>query len=157
MQVDNGSNAAYYDRVAYPLARSRPLGMEASPMTQVTMAHQKILIRCFVLSILVLIVADVWPAQSWNVRIKKPIAQALDWMGLRQGSWAMFTPDPVLNNRWISAEMKTRDGQTLNWDSPLWSRASGWDKFVQFRHINYYKPHLSQLVPAAQPKTLSTT
>ena len=94
--------------------------------------------RIFLLIVMVLITIDVWPVQRWNRIAKQPVAQSLDMIGLRQGSWAMFTPNPVLNNRWFSAEMTTKDGKITNWDSPLWSRASVWDKFVQFRHVNYY-------------------
>lgn len=102
------------------------------------MAKPKITARYFALSIMALIALDAWPVQKWNLRMKVPVARIMDLIGLRQGSWAMFTPNPVLNNRWISADMQTKDGQTVHWDSPLWSRATGWDKFVQFRHINYY-------------------
>lgn len=102
------------------------------------MFKSKILPRVFILAVMVMIAADACPAPSCSLVIKKPVAQFLDLVGLRQGSWAMFTPNPVLNNRWFSAEMTTKDGKVTNWDSPLWSRATVWDKFVQFRHVNYY-------------------
>lgn len=102
------------------------------------MFSSKLLIRSFVLLIVAMIVIDAWPVQSWNLIIKRPTVKLMDMIGLRQGSWAMFTPNPVLNNRWISAEMKTKDGRTINWDSPLWSRATIWEKFVGFRHVNYF-------------------
>ncbi len=102
------------------------------------MPERKHLIRCFFVAVVVLLVVDAFPMQSWMLPVKRPVALLTDVSGLRQGSWSMFTPNPVINNRWISAEMQTKDGRKLNWDSPLWSRASTWDKFVQFRHVNYY-------------------
>ena len=102
------------------------------------MFQSKLLPRCFVLAVMALIAIDAWPPQSWCVRVKKPIGHVMDWIGLRQGSWAMFAPNPVVNNRWMSADIELANGQSVHWDSPIWSRASTWDKFVKFRHINYY-------------------
>lgn len=102
------------------------------------MVRNRLLKRYFVLAVVALVIIDAWPAQTSVLFLKKPVAQLMDIVGLRQGSWAMFTPNPVINNRWISADMHTKDGRVIHWDSPLWSRASTWDKFVQFRRINYY-------------------
>lgn len=102
------------------------------------MFQRKLCIRIFVLLIASLVIIDAGPSQNWFTVIKRPAGKLLSAIELRQGSWAMFTPNPVINNRWVSAEMKTKDGRTLNWDSTLWSRATTWDKFVGFRHINYF-------------------
>ena len=93
--------------------------------------------KLFVACIMAMILIDAWPT-AISLVVKRPVAAVLDLIGLRQGSWTMFTPNPVINNRWITAEVRTKDGQMLTWDSPLWVRASVWDKFVQFRHVNYY-------------------
>ncbi len=114
------------------------------------MVSSKLIPRYFVLAVCLLITVDACPLTSWNAMVKLPVARLMDWIGLRQGTWAMFAPNPVLSNRWVSAQMKTQTGQTLIWDSPLWARASIWDKFVQFRHVNYYsRINQTWCIPAA--------
>ncbi len=102
------------------------------------MFTSKNLIRSFVLGLMLLIAVDSWPPHTSIVPVKAVAALIADGMGVRQGSWAMFTPNPVINNRWISAELKTKDGRIIHWDSPLWVSSNTWDKFIRFRHINFY-------------------
>lgn len=74
-----------------------------------------------------------------------PILNQVQWglscvlnrIGLWQGEWSMFAPDPVVTNGWLSAELTYPDGERRTWTSRSWNRASGVEKFVDFRHLNY--------------------
>ena len=50
----------------------------------------------------------------------------------------MFAPDPVLNNGWFTAEIQKADGTQAQWNSPFWIESDSRDKFLRFRHLNYY-------------------
>lgn len=66
------------------------------------------------------------------------LSAALQRVGLSQGEWKMFAPNPVINNGWYSAEIRSLSGEVAHWDSPIWAGKNGWDKFVNFRQMNYY-------------------
>jgi hypothetical protein len=96
-------------------------------------------IRCFALLIICVAVIDVLP-RSWNWLAvpKQYLTAVLNRVGLWQGEWPMFAPDPIINNGWFTAEIHAIDGSVTQWDSPYWYLQSGWDKFVRFRHMDFF-------------------
>lgn len=50
----------------------------------------------------------------------------------------MFAPNPVLNNAYITAKSEDTAGNFRYWDSPDWKKTSTLDKFLRFRHMNFY-------------------
>lgn len=74
----------------------------------------------------------------WLAPSQQVLSWALDCIGLRQGTWSMFAPDPVLNNGWFTAEIQHVDGTQSQWNSPYWVEADSSDKFLRFRFLNYY-------------------
>ena len=75
-----------------------------------------------------------WPGGNWMKSYLTPITNRL---GLWQGEWPLFAPNPTLNNAWISAELRGPDGTYAMWNSPYWATESGWEKFRNFRKVNY--------------------
>lgn len=97
------------------------------------------MIRLFFLLAVATIFIDVSPP-SWSIlRIpKKCLSPILNRVGLWQGQWSMFTPNPVLNNAYLTAEMEDRVGAITYWDSPDWKRVGSIEKFYRFRELNFY-------------------
>lgn len=94
--------------------------------------------RLFALIVICVICVDSMPYHRSLQGVKKGLSAVLNRVGLWQGGWSMFAPNPVINNGWYSAEIRSRSGEVTNWDSPIWGRTSGWEKFINFRHMNYY-------------------
>jgi hypothetical protein len=70
--------------------------------------------------------------------MKWHFSAALGRVGLWQGQWTLFAPNPKINNAWLAAEVYRPDGtQHEFWSSTYWADTSGWERFRGFRHINY--------------------
>ncbi|MCA9160792.1 MAG: hypothetical protein KDA72_20820 [Planctomycetales bacterium] len=75
---------------------------------------------------------------TWMRPTKQFVSPALNYCGLWQGNWTLFAPNPILNNAWLSAVIYRPDGtQQEVWNSTYWANASGWERFVGFRRMNY--------------------
>ena len=100
---------------------------------------KRALIRGFALLAIAVIVLDTLPRNwGWLTGTKQAVSSVLNRVGLWQGEWPLFAPDPVVNNGWFTAEIRDPDGTVTRWNSPFWSEASAWDKFVGFRYIDYF-------------------
>ena len=100
---------------------------------------KRTLIRVFALLVIFVIVLDTLPRSwGWLRPPKQMLSSVLNRVGLWQGEWPLFAPDPVINNGWFTAEVHAIDGTVTQWSSPYWSEASGWDKFIDFRHVDYF-------------------
>lgn len=82
---------------------------------------------------------DVCPPALFRGAIAKQAwSKGLSFVGLWQGQWKMFSPDPVLNNAVYVAEFQTADGSAAEWTSPNWREVGNLSKFVSFREMNFY-------------------
>jgi hypothetical protein len=96
-------------------------------------------VRCFVLLIIAVMLIDSAPQSwSWLGGPKRAVSVVLNRIGLWQGEWAMFAPDPVLNNGWFTADIQHTDGTASQLNSPYWIQSSSRDKFLRFRYLNYF-------------------
>ena len=101
--------------------------------------HKRAAVRFFALLITFVAVLDVLPRSwTWLSVPKQHLTAWLNHTGLWQGEWPMFAPDPILNNGWFTADIRATDGTVTQWDSPYWFQRSSWDKFVRFRHMDFY-------------------
>ncbi len=95
--------------------------------------------RAIVLLMVAIIVIETSPRSIPGMSLLKrwsyPLTQRL---GLWQGEWPLFAPNPVLNNAWVTAEIYAPDGTLTNWNSIFWGSTSGFEKFYRFRHMNFY-------------------
>jgi hypothetical protein len=102
------------------------------------MKPKKTAIRILAFLFCVAVVVDTIPeSYSWASRLKSWVHPALIPLGLSQGDWPLFAPNPVLNNGVLVAELTDRVGNTATWTSTDWQAASVWTKFYRFRHMNY--------------------
>lgn len=97
------------------------------------------LVRLFFCLILIALVAEASPDELPGAGYaKRWLGPWLNRMGLWQGQWTLFAPNPKINNAWISAEVYAPDGtQSAFWNSTYWAETSTWERFAGFRHINY--------------------
>lgn len=112
--------------------------------------HRRRGIRCLVVALVAIMVIDASPPQTPGLgRIRPYLSQAVKRVGLWQGEWTLFAPNPKLNNSWLSAELEQIDagsegelgsGSERNieyWNSTYWPDTNAWEKFVGFRRMNY--------------------
>ena len=96
-------------------------------------------VRWFVILLITVMFVDSAPQSwSWLRRPKRAVSVVLNRIGLWQGEWSMFAPDPVLNNGWFTAEIHSPDGTVSQWNSPYWITSNSGDKFLRFRYLNYF-------------------
>jgi hypothetical protein len=96
--------------------------------------------RCFFVVAVAAIALETMPGSFPLVSLPRSwVSRGLAYLGLAQGEWPLFAPNPMLNNGWMAAEVIDRRGNPGHWTSPDWSKESAWRKFVGFRHLNYYQ------------------
>ncbi len=97
------------------------------------------MISCFLIVLICLMLLDALPTGSKaHKSIVKKIDPVLDVTGLWQGRWRLFAPSADKVNTRLSARITFSDGSTYLWDSPSWSEMSAWQRFTQFRHMEYF-------------------
>ncbi len=86
---------------------------------------------------------------SWTslVPAKESLSSLYNRIGLWQGEWPLFAPNPVVDNGWLSADYTDVEGNRYTWNSPHWVQTDAWSRFYRFRHVNLYnRIHLLQNV-----------
>lgn len=112
--------------------------VEATP-TRAFDRTRRMAVRVFFCGILVCMIAAVIPHQSLPENDLKPrLHAALSAVGISQGSWSMFAPNPKVDNAWLDATITAPDGQVNHWTSPEWRHVGRWEKFYRFRELNFY-------------------
>lgn len=95
--------------------------------------------RTFSVVMMFIIVINIIPGFTWDViQLKLSLKTHLQKLGLWQGEWPLFAPNPVLNNAWVSADIYQRGQLIETWNSPFWSQVSAREKFVRFRYVNFF-------------------
>jgi hypothetical protein len=90
----------------------------------------------------------------------------LNNLGLYQGDWQLFAPDPDQINTWVEARVVRSDGSTWTWTTPDWLRRSQLEKLMEGRHQKLadafrldirqaLRPHLCDYVARLTPPTPS--
>lgn len=88
---------------------------------------------------LLLLFVDTLPSTSLiHQRLKDKVDPFLDVTGLWQGTWQLFAPEPDKIDVRVTAEISYADGSTRTWQSPDWRDTSSWQKFVNFRAMEYF-------------------
>jgi len=97
-------------------------------------------VRWLALIGILVITIDTLP-DGWtkDFRVRQWLNTALGYVGLAQGDWPLFAPNPSLNNETIVAEVRDRMGQEATWRSPDWSQTTAWEKFYRFRYMSFYQ------------------
>jgi hypothetical protein len=97
-------------------------------------------IQAFVLVFAIAVAVDVTP-NSWvpHSVIRAKVRGGLGYLGLAQGEWSLFAPNPGMRTGFIVGEVRDGSGNIAAWTSPDWSQQSIAAKFLKFRHLNYYQ------------------
>ncbi len=96
-------------------------------------------VRVFFIAFVIVLVIDTAPATLVGIAPAKVyLWPLLNRVGLWQGQWTLFAPNPRINNAWLSAEVYRPDSsQPEYWNSIYFAGTSTWERFSGFRHINY--------------------
>lgn len=97
-------------------------------------------IRWLVAVLVAVMVLDVIP---WGLlpddRPKEWLNTLIGRAGMWQSQWTMFTPRPQVNHFWMTANIQDASGQRLDdYSSPYWPTVGSWEKFVDFRYVNFF-------------------
>src|SRR3954468_7947680 len=82
-------------------------------------------------AIVMIVVIDTLPQSPSALRLA--IAPLAARLGINQGPWTLFAPDPDRTNTQLRAEITYRDGERREWIGPDWRKVSAWDKWVGHR------------------------
>ena len=107
-------------------------------------------VNAFIALILLLLVIDTVPQSPGALRLG--IGPLMWKLGIHQGLWTLFAPDPDRTNTRLKAEITYRDGERREWKGPDWRAVSAWDKWVGHRRREFldHVP-LSNSGPALEP------
>lgn len=92
--------------------------------------------NAFIAALLLLIFIDGMPTTPEPVRYL--FDSTVDRLGIWQGPWYLFSPDPDNQNSRFRAEITYYDGETREWRSPGWERLSPAQAFRKHRQLEYY-------------------
>lgn len=101
-------------------------------------SKHRTVVRIFVIAMIAAILVDVAPATLPLDTPKQLHRRFFGMIGLRQGEWPLFAPNPALQNGCIVADVFDREGNRVQWTSPIWPKTSSVERFYRFRDINYY-------------------
>ncbi len=93
----------------------------------------------FIAGLLFLLLQDGLPCtHTGHRRIKDFLDPVVDKLGLWQGNWRLFAPDPDHMNTWVEAKVTFSDGGVWAWKTPDWRRRGHLEKFIQGRHPKFW-------------------
>jgi hypothetical protein len=73
-------------------------------------------------------------------------------LGIHQGTWTLFAPDPDRVNTRLRAEITYRDGERREWNGPDWRQMSPLEKWIGHRRFEWFDHLASQNgAPAWEP------
>jgi hypothetical protein len=89
-----------------------------------------IAINLWIGAILLMLAIDALPSPAGLQAAVRPLLASL---GIQQGSWNLFAPEPDHVNTRLRAEIAYRDGEQRVWTSPEWRTYSAWQMFTHHR------------------------
>jgi hypothetical protein len=87
--------------------------------------------NAFIGVILLIIAIDILP-QSPGA-LSTAVAPFAARLGINQGPWSLFAPEPDRINTILKAEITYRDGEKREWQGPNWRDVSAWQKWIGHR------------------------
>src|SRR6478609_5972373 len=93
-------------------------------------------VNTFIAAVLAIVAIDTLPQSP--AALHMAILPSLIRLGVNQGMWNLFAPDPDRVNTRLRAEITYRDSEKRAWHGPDWPRASAWDKWVRHRHVEWF-------------------
>ncbi len=109
-------------------------GTPATPSRPLRWLH-----NLFIAALLSLLLIDGLPCtHEGHRRVKNFLDPVVDSLGLWQGNWKLFAPDPDHMNTWVEAKVTLSDGSVFRWTTPDWQKRSLFEKFIQGRHPKFW-------------------
>lgn len=99
-------------------------------------------INTFIAVVLAMLVIDALPQSPLGLQLA--IRPLLTRLGIHQGYWTLFAPDPDRMNTRLRAEITYRDGERATWVMPDWRKVSAWEMFVTHRRRAWWSHIVSQ-------------
>jgi hypothetical protein len=93
------------------------------------------IVNTFIAAVLLILVIDTLPQSPFAMHIA--IRPLLIRLGIHQGAWTLFAPDPDRMNTRLRAEITYRDGERRKWIGPDWRRRSAWETWVGHRRFEW--------------------
>src|SRR5882672_8245636 len=88
-------------------------------------------VNTLIAAILLVVVIDTLPQMPSAVRLA--LMPLIVRLGINQGTWGLFAPEPDRINTRLRAEITYRDGERREWHGPDWRQITRWDKWVGHR------------------------
>ncbi|MGB0581521.1 MAG: hypothetical protein ACPGVU_17630 [Limisphaerales bacterium] len=96
-------------------------------------------VNIFIVCIIALFTIDGMPDFiTSHVMLRDNLNPILKKIGLWQGPWDLFAPEPDKENIRITAEVIYADGGVFKWSSPDWRKKSRWYLVRHYRRQEYY-------------------
>jgi len=90
----------------------------------------------FIALLLAVVAIDTLPQSPPALR--DALVPTLVRLGIKQGSWNLFAPEPDHVNNRLRAEITYRDGEKREWHGPDWTNVSIWEKWAGHRRFEWY-------------------
>jgi hypothetical protein len=104
-------------------------------------------VNTFIAVILMILAIDTLPQSPLGLRLAlQPLIVRL---GIAQGPWLLFGPDPDRTNIRLRAEILYRDGQRAEWVAPDWRQQSSWEMWTGHRRHEWVDTMVYQESAAA--------
>jgi|SRR6188768_4393379 len=99
------------------------------------MSWRQYILNAFIAIVVTVIALDMLPQSPPAVR--RHLTPVLVRLGINQGYWDLFAPDPDRANTRLKAEITYRDGEKREWHGPDWANVSAWEKWVGHRRFEW--------------------
>lgn len=114
------------------------------------MPWRRYILNACIALVVAVIAIDTLPQSPGAIR--RGLTPVLTRLGVNQGYWDLFAPEPDRANTRIKAVITYRDGEKRIWHGPDWSKVSIWEKWAGHRRIEWFDHVVMQSsAPAWEP------
>src|SRR5262249_34397528 len=100
--------------------------------------RKRLLIRSWTALLLFLLLVEALPTFfGWQARLRADLDTLIDGLGLWQGQWELFGPEPDKINVDLVADIEFDDGKVVHWRTPDPQSFNFWQKLRYFRWMEY--------------------
>lgn len=83
------------------------------------------------------------PAGLWQATVLRPQRSFMEWSGLWQ-DWSMFSPDPFLDNTYLTASLRFDDGSATEYELPRMEKMGFVDALYRERWRKFWQDNLNE-------------
>jgi len=97
---------------------------------------KRIAVNGFIAVVLAVVAIDTLPQSP--TALHERLTPWLLRLGVNQGMWNLFAPEPDRVNTRLTADVTYRDGEKREWRGPSWNEVSIWQKWAGHRHVEWF-------------------